>query len=233
MVSSPHIDTAAIPSGPEEACLSSIASDDFYASAAQIHTMQGADSSSKRRAVYIPAALGLFGVGSLVPEEQDGQDCVVDVAPLPRPVSLGLSESCAEDVIQRLKYQESLVHQAFRTTMLLDGPVAIPIAVNASHDAPADHSSLGEDVCPHRPRSQTPDSDASSWVSVINVDEDSERSSQVSSDLEPQVRFSSLLAGEKERAVRILSYIPTCLSLILTWLFLREPKPSVLVSEQA
>ena len=167
-------------------CLSDITLEDFYVSVNQVHAMQGANGENKRHAVYIPAALGVFGLGSLLPDEATTSPSAPPVLPCISP------ESIPEDVVERLKKRESSMHNRVRTSMQIAGDVV--------KSPPTDESgselviiSIGRDMVDRSGCVK----DSCSWISVQCPWEES----ATSSEDEPRVRFSPHLTTEVLRAV--------------------------------
>ncbi|KAH8100869.1 hypothetical protein BXZ70DRAFT_936289 [Cristinia sonorae] len=107
------VDNATSPSKRDSYCLSSITFDDFQASASQVHAMQDADRESKRYAVYLPAALGLFGLGTFLDE-------VPPSSPPSQPISSAvLSYPEVQAVVDRLRQRETMIHEAARSSLFV------------------------------------------------------------------------------------------------------------------
>ncbi|TCD61661.1 hypothetical protein EIP91_008109 [Steccherinum ochraceum] len=98
----------------DESFLPDFNAEDFYTSATQIHFMQGANDASKRYAVYIPAAIGIFGLGTLISDSEEESTHNAPVADVqadgPSP-----TEEEVHEVIDGIKYRDGLVLEAYRS----------------------------------------------------------------------------------------------------------------------
>ena len=195
-------------------CLSDITLEDYLISTNQVNAMQRTDRGSKRNGVYLPAAIGLFGLGTLLPEEATS-DC-----PFPRLPPSSDSPTTPKEVIQELKKRDSVVHDKVRSSLHITpnvgkAAVASMSVVESQREADITGSDTTSVLDGQRvdKRVSCALSDAGSWVSVTTPEGYPVRRREGIVHGEPRVRFSPQLTDEMEQAVSFLNFSLTCFHL--------------------